>query len=445
MSTLSENLNRINEAVNTIRSKTSTEGQVIEDVVAAVGKNTGAYKVSSIEERDALTASEGDVCLVQNRTEKPDNGIDSFVTFKIPYSVTLPRQVTEDERISGSYYPEDGSRPRPSNVGIRRTSATLEFAYFPSDGEEWGEELRVEFTSTDGIHYTRSGGWGFHERDGEDIIRVSDAKPLKYDPTGSEPISPFDERIGCFMVIPINDFKGIYSYKDNAWDYLDIGINTSSKNILKNTKAYSNSGVLTGTLLDEYTDESALSVYTFTDNIIDYMNTVTNFQTPQEGKGSYGKFQGNASKHLSFMKYLTNNNITNWCNAFGDNPNLEDIEIPNITTDKTEAFAYMFMGCAKLKHIDLRNFTSTGIKSGITSYYKGIAYMFGGCIALKHLDMRSFDFTNPVLNETNYINGAFTSIPADCLIIVKDNNQKNWFASKVSRLTNVKTVAEYEG
>ena len=31
-----------------------------------------------------------------------------------------------------------------------------------------------------------------------------------------------------------------------------------------------------------------------------------------------------------------------------------------------------------------------------------------------------------------------------CLIIVKDDTQRTWITSKFSKLTNIKTIAEYE-
>jgi hypothetical protein len=45
---------------------------------------------------------------------------------------------------------------------------------------------------------------------------------------------------------------------------------------------------------------------------------------------------------------------------------------------------------------------------------------------------------------TSYTN-MFTGVPSNCLIIVKDSTQKTWLQSKFSNLTNIKTVAEYEG
>jgi len=39
---------------------------------------------------------------------------------------------------------------------------------------------------------------------------------------------------------------------------------------------------------------------------------------------------------------------------------------------------------------------------------------------------------------------ASNGVPDNCLIIVKDETAKQWITSKFSRLTNVKTIVEYE-
>ena len=73
-----------------------------------------------------------------------------------------------------------------------------------------------------------------------------------------------------------------------------------------------------------------------------------------------------------------------------------------------------------------------------------MSYMFSGCKKLMHLDIRNFDFTN-VTNYTNMFGGlSSTRVPSSCLIIVKDDTVKSWITSNFTRWTNVKTVAEYE-
>lgn len=71
--------------------------------------------------------------------------------------------------------------------------------------------------------------------------------------------------------------------------------------------------------------------------------------------------------------------------------------------------------------------------------------MFMYCEQLTKIDMRNLEFNN-VTSSTNMFGGSGvnTGPPDNCLIIVKDQTQKDWITSRFSRLTNVQTVAEYE-
>jgi surface protein len=72
-----------------------------------------------------------------------------------------------------------------------------------------------------------------------------------------------------------------------------------------------------------------------------------------------------------------------------------------------------------------------------TTSATNMSQMFCNCKVLTKLDIRNFTFTK----VTNYSN-MFKNVPADCLIIVKDDTAKTWITSKFTTLTNVKTVAE---
>lgn len=89
----------------------------------------------------------------------------------------------------------------------------------------------------------------------------------------------------------------------------------------------------------------------------------------------------------------------------------------------------MFCNCMKLTELDLSSFDTSKV------VYMGSMFMY--CMALTKLDIRNFTFNN----VTSY-DRMFEGIPADCLIIVKDNAAKTWVLARRSNLTNVKTVAE---
>ena len=91
----------------------------------------------------------------------------------------------------------------------------------------------------------------------------------------------------------------------------------------------------------------------------------------------------------------------------------------------------MFQNCYRIPSLDLSAFDTSNVTN--------MGYMFSGCQALKFLDIRNFTFDNV---ET--FTAMLTYVPTDCLIIVKSQTEKLWFASRFTFYNNVKTVEEYE-
>lgn len=110
---------------------------------------------------------------------------------------------------------------------------------------------------------------------------------------------------------------------------------------------------------------------------------------------------------------------------------LEKVDLSNVNTSQITSLKSTFNVCKKLKELDLSTWTAPSLTS--------MNNTFDGCQSLQKLDIRKLELTN-VNNYTN----VFSSIPANCLIIVKDENNKNWVLARRSDFTNVKTVAEYE-
>ena len=156
-------------------------------------------------------------------------------------------------------------------------------------------------------------------------------------------------------------------------------------------------------------------------------------------------------------------NVTSMNSLFRSCTSLTDIDLSNFKTEKVETIAYMFEGCSSLPSVNLSSFntsnvtnmqglfggcgklTSLDLSNFETPKNKNVVGMFNNCVLLSHIDMRKFDF----LKANNYSDTTFgatasNGVPDDCEIIVADDTQKTWITSKFSRLTNVKTVAEYE-
>lgn len=137
-------------------------------------------------------------------------------------------------------------------------------------------------------------------------------------------------------------------------------------------------------------------------------------------------------------------------------PKFGDIEI-SVTTS-TSSMAYMFYKCPykyipKIKSDgmlstnlyltssfqDCSDITTLDL-SGLQANVGRCGYAFSGCTSLTKLDVRNLDFTTATTSGS-----AFSSVPTDCLIIVKNTSNKDWIINKYPSFTNVKTVSEYEG
>lgn len=113
------------------------------------------------------------------------------------------------------------------------------------------------------------------------------------------------------------------------------------------------------------------------------------------------------------------------------------INISNWNTSKVVTFSTMF-NASKYTSLNLSSLKNIANNGNVD-----ISYMFYNCSLLTHIDIRNFEFTK-IIDQTYYTN-AFTGIRADCEIIVKNDACKSWVLARNSNLTNVKTVAEYEG
>ncbi len=139
----------------------------------------------------------------------------------------------------------------------------------------------------------------------------------------------------------------------------------------------------------------------------------------------------NSLEEISFPNVRLNANI-NCREMFYNSSKLSKVDLSNIasTTNVTNT-VYMFYNDAKLTEVNLAGLTSDGLTD--------MDYMFFQCSSLQKVDVRNFTFSK-VVNKTDWLK----KVPSSCLFIVKDDTEKNWFATQHAWLTNVKTVAEYQ-
>ena len=109
------------------------------------------------------------------------------------------------------------------------------------------------------------------------------------------------------------------------------------------------------------------------------------------------------------------------------------IDLSGINSSKTRSFDSMFSNCVNLKEIDVSVLSFDSASTARSMFY--------GCTSLEKIDIRNFEFTQML---SNYRTNMFTGVPDNCLIIVKNETEKNQVLRNYPNLTNVKTVSEYE-
>lgn len=149
----------------------------------------------------------------------------------------------------------------------------------------------------------------------------------------------------------------------------------------------------------------------------------------------YSNFPSGSSRKLHFN--LANwgvSNCTDFSNCF-NSCKATTIDMTNWDTTKATTMNNMFNSCQFLEEVDLSSFTSESLKES--------SNMFLNCIRITKIDLRNFSFTG-LTTYNNMFGNSSSNFKSDCLIIVKNDTEKNWVTSHFNFLTNVKTVEEYE-
>lgn len=151
---------------------------------------------------------------------------------------------------------------------------------------------------------------------------------------------------------------------------------------------------------------------------------------------SFRNFTGTDLSNETKNIIITSSAISSLSYAFGSCSNITNLDISS-WNGTFSSMTGMVSACSSLLEVDMKNINCNGDAS----------YLFSGSILLEKIDIRSMEF-----NQLTSSAGMFgaeskpaTHVPANCLIIVKDATQKQWLNTNFPRMTNVKTVAEYEG
>lgn len=135
---------------------------------------------------------------------------------------------------------------------------------------------------------------------------------------------------------------------------------------------------------------------------------------------------------FSFLNDWNASNVTDTAYLFARCDGVTEIDL-NWTLNAASSIEGMFYLCKKLKKVRLRNATFASARYANA--------LFRESDKLEEIDIRSAVFST---RSSIACDRMFFYIPANCLIIVKDDAEKAWVLAQRNDLTNVKTVAEYE-
>ena len=269
----------------------------------------GVKQFSTVEEMNSSTGNtEGDLAVVY-RNEIQNATVDSkFQTATFPETVVLDTAITDYVEVR--YRAVDSSK-------MFDCTGSLDSSGFTMDCYTESSNIRIEYTSEDGITYTRTDATGNPVDFGTEIY---------YEMT-----EMWNDAIGKFIQIGGSTFEGLYEYRDSSWVLAPTQLSAIADDVL-NKEFYGINGVEKGTL----------------------QNTEVQSKTELNIKVT---LWDSYSKNLEYNGSLEN--------AFEGNTEIETI--PNIDISLVESMWGTFAGCTNLKSIpelntiNVKHFTRTFI------------------------------------------------------------------------------------
>ena len=317
----------------------------------------GVKQFSTVEEMNSSTGNtEGDLAVVYR------NVLANMIADTETQYITFPDTVTLPTAFTGEYYGRiravDSSAMFDGQVMLNQTS--FEF----SGHSETGETM-INYTSTDGITYTRN---------------TTITNPVDLG-TAVKSYHEWNDNLGYFMKIGSSSFTGLYKYSGTAWELAPTDLTTVADEVYL-TKFYGKNGVETGALTtnvsNSFADTNA-AVYKKIQKAYDDMTPRVLTDTDKT-----------IDKNIYFIPTNSNNEVlldtsavTDASNMFAYCTNLTTI--PLLNTSKVTKMRSMFISCTNLTTMPLLD----------TSKVTDMVDMFAYCTNLT---------TIPLLDTSNVTN-----------------------------------------
>lgn len=213
MTNLEINLqNILNEKTTKILPENIKKDVQIFDVVGTLEEGASTdipvklFKTQEEMQADT-TAKEGDLALVYDNSVVPMSEGSSFDTLYLPEKIVLSEPYTSDS----TTYMEFGSQ-----CSINKTEILYQISYF---GEEIFADFQGNYTSEDGITYTRTSVNAYGCTFKNDILSLPTKVALSYEGMGTDNKARA-EIYGPMIFTQKNfTFNGLYNYKQNAKEH----------------------------------------------------------------------------------------------------------------------------------------------------------------------------------------------------------------------------------
>ena len=230
MSELQDNLTEILRQKNTYLLPTNIRsGVTILGVTGTLepGSGGGDVKLFATEQQMQADpeASEGDLAVVYRNELEGITGDSEFSSCICPNEVVLSEAFTGS--ISGAFGATD------QGVVFAATVEVSSSRFIFSDYVE--SEIIAQYTSSDGITYTRTDG-------GEELVEFGTT--IKWESF----FGPFNSVIGNFMKIGRMVFEGLYEYKTNQYVIAPTQLTLLADKLLPDIIGYGKNGITVGTM-----------------------------------------------------------------------------------------------------------------------------------------------------------------------------------------------------
>ena len=369
--------------------------------------NKTVFMTTTVEEMNGLTTmKDGDMCLVYSNNLEPVIASSQFQTAYFPKKVVLSSAV--QDMIYCSYTTVESSLRGHGQLQVSATDMRFMFSIRGEPGSEFFVD--IEYTSTDGINYTRT-DTNSPFVDFTTLIELSNQEE-------------WNDLFGNFIKIGDIQFLGIYEYGDNKWSYAVLNLPLTSQEVYPDVKGYSDNGVITGDM-----GKNIQNGY----NFIKLNDLVANIDTSLV-TSLEGVFQSNSSEYIPITVSMDTSNVTSMINSFADNPNLKSVDLRNWNTNKVEDFFYIFRSCSNLSEI-------LGIENIVTASANNLSGFFSGCVALPEINMSNWDTSNVTNFDEMFDNLSVGSINIKPLNFVSATSIVGMFQN----LTNLTSIEANEG